>query len=163
MVDREGMDEFWGIPHDVENPEYIIVGDNRSKFDFDHLNHALRLLLKGAKLVAMQSELLDTSMGDIELNVGSWVGMLERAAGVKALSVGKPNSFVFELALRTMGLDKNEVVVVGDRISTDVRGAIDCGMISVLVKTGEFEENDLKGDILPDFVFDSVRDLVKLF
>lgn len=162
MVDREGIDEFRDLPQDNSNPEYIIMGDNRSRFDFTHLNQALRLLLKGAKLVAMQTELLDTSMGDIELNVGSWVGMLERAAGVHAVSIGKPSPFVFELALRTMGLDKREVVVVGDRISTDVRGALDSGMLSVLVKTGEFDEDDLQEDITPDYVLESVQDLLRL-
>ena len=89
MVDGEGLEEFEGFQQDLEHPEYIVVGDNRSKFDFQHLNKALRLLLKGAKLIGMQGELTDRSIGDPELNVGSWVGMLERAAGV-GLGVGVP-------------------------------------------------------------------------
>jgi HAD superfamily hydrolase (TIGR01458 family) len=163
MLEREGLDEFNGFQHDTENPEYIVVGDNRSQFDFEHLNQALRLLQKGAKLIGMQSELVDTSMGESELNVGSWVGMLERAAGVEATYVGKPNPYVFELALRTMGLDKSDVVMVGDRVASDVVGARGFGIKSILLRTGEFSEEDLTDEIEPDFIFDSVQDVLRMF
>ena len=162
MVEREGLDEFRDFHQDTENPEYIVVGDNRSKFDFEHLNKALRLLLKGVKLIGMQSELVDTSTGEVELNVGSWVRMLERASEVKATYIGKPNPYVFELTLQTMGLDKSEVIMVGDRVFTDVRGAKDFGIRSLLLKTGEFMEKDLDLDVEPDFVFDSIRDLLTI-
>jgi ribonucleotide monophosphatase NagD (HAD superfamily) len=84
MLEREGLDEFKGFCHDRENPEYIVVGDYRSNFTFENLNRALRLLMNGAKLVGMQEELVDTSAFDPELNVGSWVQILERASGVRA-------------------------------------------------------------------------------
>ncbi len=163
MLEREGLDEFKNFPHDTENPEYIVVGDNRSQFDFDHLNQALRLLQKGTKLIGMQSELVDSSMGECELNVGSWVELLARAAGVEATYVGKPNSYAFELALRTMGLDKSDVVMVGDRVASDVVGARRFGIKSILLRTGEFSEEDLNDEIEPDFIFDSIRDVLKVF
>ncbi len=163
MLEREGLDEFRNLVQDTEDPEYIVVGDNRSKFDFEHLNQALRLLLKGKRLIGMQSELLDTSMGEMELNVGSWVGMLERASGVQATYIGKPNPFVFELTLRSMDLDKSQVVMVGDRVQTDVKGAKNNGICSVLLRSGEFRESDLDGSLQPDFIFDSIRDIFSLF
>jgi HAD superfamily hydrolase (TIGR01458 family) len=163
MLEREGLDEFRDFYQDTENPEYIVVGDNRSRFDFEHMNKALRLLLGGAKLIGMIPELVDTSMGEAELNVGSWVGMLERASGVKATYVGKPNAHVFELALRSMGLGKDEVVMVGDRVSTDIKGAKDFGMRAVLLRTGEFEGPDLASGVEPDFVFDSIQEVLSVF
>jgi HAD superfamily hydrolase (TIGR01458 family) len=163
MVDRDGIHEFDEFTHDSEDPEYIVMGDYRSHFDFNHMNKVLRLLLGGAKFIAMQNEMLDTSMGDVELNVGAWVGMLERAAGVQALSIGKPNPFVFELALRSMGLDVTQALVVGDRVATDVRGARDFGLASALVKTGEFDPADLEGPYQPDYVFETIGELLTLF
>jgi HAD superfamily hydrolase (TIGR01458 family) len=162
MLEREGLDEFKSFKQEIDNPEYIVIGDNRSRFDFNHLNQTLRLLLRGAKLIGMQAELLDTSMGEMELNVGSWVGMLEKAAGIKATYIGKPNPYVFDLTLKTMGLDKVEVIVVGDRVSTDVKGAKECGIRSVLLRTGEFKEDDLTEGVEPDFVFDSIGDVLEL-
>ena len=162
MVDREGSNEFVGFYQDTENPEYIVIGDNRSKFNFEHLNKALRFLLNGAKLIGMQAELIDSSMGEVELNVGSWVGMLERASGVKATYIGKPNPYVFELTLQTMGLNKSGVIMVGDRVSTDVTGAREFGIKSVLLRTGEFNEIDLDCDVEPDFIFDAIGDLLTI-
>ena len=163
MVEREGRDEFNEFVQDTQDPEYVVVGDNRSQFDFDHLNLALRLLIKGAKLIGMQPELLDNSMGDLELNVGSWVGLLERASGVPATYIGKPNPFAFELALQTMHLSKHQVLMVGDRIETDIRGAQDFGIRSVLVQTGEFDPVHLDGSAKPDFTIDSIQDLLNFF
>jgi HAD superfamily hydrolase (TIGR01458 family) len=160
MLEREGLEEFKDFRQDLENPEYVVVGDNRSHFDFDYLNRAFRLLLQGAKLIGMQSELTDSSLGEPELNVGSWVGMLERAAGVAAVYVGKPGPYVFELAMATMGLDKSEVVMVGDRVSTDVKGAHDYGIRSALLKTGEFDERELDGSVEPDYWLESITDLL---
>ena len=157
------MDEFEGFQQDMDDPEYVVIGDNRSRFDFEHMNKALRLLLGGAKLIAMQGELVDRSMGEVELNVGSWAGMLERAAGVEATYVGKPERYVFELTLRTMGLGRREVVMVGDRVSTDVKGAKRFGMASILVRTGEYGEDDTEVEVEPDFVFDCVGDVLQVF
>jgi HAD superfamily hydrolase (TIGR01458 family) len=162
MLAGEGLDEFSAFHHDMENPEYIVVGDYRDRFDFEHLNCALRLLLKGAKLVGMSSDLVDRSTGAPELNVGSWVRLLERASGVQAVYVGKPRPIAFELTLTDMGLTRDQVVMVGDRVPSDISGAQAFGIRSVLVKTGEFLVGDLDAGIEPDFVLDSIADLVGL-
>lgn len=162
LLEGEGRGEFDGLPLDRDDPDYLVVGDNRSAFDFDGLNRALRLLLGGARLVGMQSELVDHSSGAAELNVGSWVGMLERAAGVQATYLGKPAPYAFNLALRTLGLESHQVLMVGDKVSTDIRGANAAGIRSVLLRTGEFDSRELDGSVRPDYVLDSFRDLPAL-
>ncbi len=163
MLDREGLDEFREFIQNEDDPEYIVVGDYRSHFDFDHLNRALRLLAKGAHLIGMQNELTDGSFGELELNVGSWVGMLERASGVQAVYIGKPFPHAFQLSLRSLGLEPGEVLMVGDRVSTDVLGAKNVGLRSALVKTGEFRIEDLQAGIQPDWILEDIRELNNLF
>ncbi len=163
MLEREGLDEFRAFHQTTQDPEYVVIGDNRSRFDFEHLNQALRCLLSGSKLIVMIPELVDTSMGAVELNVGAWGGMLERASGVRAVYIGKPDPFVFELTLQTMNLEKSQVVMVGDKVLNDVKGARDFGVKSILLRTGEFKEQDLQGDIQPDYVFDSIQDILQLW
>jgi HAD superfamily hydrolase (TIGR01458 family) len=162
MLERAGLDEFKGFQQDRDNPEYIVIGDNRSCFDFHNLNEALRRLMQGSKLIGMIPELVDTSLGEIELNVGSWVSMLERASGVKATYIGKPGPCMFELTLETMNLDRSAVAMVGDRVSTDVKGARNYGITSVLLRTGEFDEKDLEGDVKPDFAFDTIQEVLTI-
>jgi HAD superfamily hydrolase (TIGR01458 family) len=162
MLEREGLNEFRDFVQDEKNPEYIVIGDNRSRFDFDHLNHALRLLFNGSKLIGMIEELIDESLGDLELNVGSWVRMLETAAGVKALYIGKPNPFGFDLTVKTMQVPKESVVMVGDRILSDILGAQQAGIRSILVKAGEFSKKDLDDGIQPDYSIDSIASLLEV-
>lgn len=159
MVDGAGAEEFRNINQDEEDPEYLVIGDYRSHFDFDTLNRALRLLMKGKKLIGMQAEQIDDSSGPTELNVGAWVNMLEQAAGVKAIYIGKPHPYSTLLTLESMGLDRDEVVMVGDRLSTDIMGARNLGIRSLLVKTGEFKPNDLDKAIQPDLICDSIREV----
>jgi len=89
--------------------------------------------------------------------------MLEDAANVKATYIGKPSKFIFEMALKTMDIERNTVLMVGDRVSSDIRGAKNAGIKSVLVKTGEFKESDLAGDVQPDHIVDSISEIKRLF
>jgi HAD superfamily hydrolase (TIGR01450 family) len=162
MLERQGVEEFVDFTQDLENPEYIVIGDNRTNFDFAHLGQALRLLRKGAKLIGMIPELVDTTLGDLELNVGSWVHMLELASGVPATYIGKPYRYAYEYTLRSMDLDKSQVIAIGDRTGTDIQGANDFGIPCVLIRTGEFAENDLSRTARPDFVIDSIQELPAL-
>jgi ribonucleotide monophosphatase NagD (HAD superfamily) len=82
---------------------------------------------------------------------------------VQATYVGKPNPFVFDLALRSLGLPEQEVLVVGDRVATDVLGAHNSGLRAALIKSGEFAIDDLRSAIQPDYGFDEIGGLLSLF
>ena len=163
MLNGKGLEEFEGLQFDPDSPEYIVVGDYREGFNFENMNKALKLLLAGSKLVVMIPEKVDHSLGSVELTVGAYGKMLEDAAGIKATWIGKPNKFIFEVTLDTLEIDRKSVLMVGDRVATDISGARASGIKSVLVKTGEFKECDLDGDVQPDFIVDSVREIEKFF
>jgi ribonucleotide monophosphatase NagD (HAD superfamily) len=67
------------------------------------------------------------------------------------------------MTLKTMDVERNAVLMVGDRVSSDIRGARNAGINSVLVKTGEFKESDLTGNVQPDHIVDSINEIKKLF
>lgn len=159
LVEGAGQAAFGEFVHDEDNPETIVIGDNRSRFDFDTFNRAARLLMRGAKLIGMTSEPLDTSMGELELNVGAWVHLLENATGVKAQYVGKPQRFAFDMALQSLGLHYTQALMVGDRLSTDITGAKALGMRAALIAGGEFEPQHLSLPARPDMVLRSVAEL----
>ncbi len=165
MLKGEGLEEFHNFRHDPDNPEYVVLGDFREDFNFHNLNKALRFLFKGAKLIVMITETADNSMGELELIVGAYGKMLEDAAGIKATYIGKPNRYIFDITLDTMrNIERSKILMVGDRIKTDILGTKKAGLKAALVKTGEFQESDLESlAIAPDYIFDSVREVVKLF
>ena len=59
-----------------------------------------------------------------------------------------------------MELEKSEVIIVGDRVSTDIKGANNFGIKSILIKIGEFDELDLDGNIKPDYIFNLIGELM---
>jgi ribonucleotide monophosphatase NagD (HAD superfamily) len=89
--------------------------------------------------------------------------MLEDAAGIKATYIGKPGTYMFDAALEGIHADRDRVLMIGDRVATDILGARRAGIKSVLVKTGEFKESDLTDDVQPDFIVDSVNEIDAFF
>ena len=66
------------------------------------------------------------------------VAAIEACAGVQcSANVGKPDRIMIETVLRILGLPAAECIVVGDRLYTDIAMAVDGGMDSALVLTGE--------------------------
>ncbi len=165
MFKGEGLEEFRNFRQDRDNPEYLVLGDWRDDFNFQNLNKAVQLLYKGAKLVVMITETVDSSLGEMELTVGAYGKMLEDAAGIKAIYIGKPNRYIFDITLDTMrDIDRDKILMVGDRMEADILGAKRAGLKAALVKTGEFRESDLESPVaVPDYIFDSIRDVERLF
>jgi glycerol-1-phosphatase len=65
---------------------------------------------------------------------GVLVDMLERFSGVKAVVAGKPQRPLLEETIRRLG--GTTPLMVGDRLDTDIDGAINAGCDSLLVMTG---------------------------
>jgi NagD protein len=67
---------------------------------------------------------------------------------------------MFRAARKRIGLRTDEVVVIGDTMETDIRGAVDLGFESVLVLTGSTERNKLKEyPFRPALVVESIGEL----
>jgi HAD superfamily hydrolase (TIGR01458 family) len=160
MLAGPGRDQFKDFVHDESSPEYLVVGDYRQDFDFDTLNRALGVLQEGAKLIGMTPELVDSSLGSLELNVGSWVELLARAAAIEPTYIGKPSPYGFKMVLETLPVPPETVLVVGDRVSSDVAGAHGVGLRAALVKTGEFDPQDLDAGPQPDYIIEELSELM---
>ncbi|KAK2179615.1 hypothetical protein NP493_480g03090 [Ridgeia piscesae] len=78
------------------------------------------------------------------LVAGPFVQGLEYATGVTAEVVGKPQKSFFHEAIRNLDIDPCNAVMIGDDARDDVSGAIDAGMLGILVKTGKYREGDEK-------------------
>ena len=77
--------------------------------------------------------------------------------------IGKPETYLLELALESMGLAKSDVMMVGDGLDTDIAMANRMGVFSVLVLTGntprDVEPLKLPKELRPSAVLMSVKQL----
>lgn len=164
MVDDAVKAFFKEIPIDDHAPDFVVVGDYGEGFDFHALNHAFRLLMDGAELIALQKGLYWFSPDGMFLDCGAFVTLLEAAADKIAKVMGKPSETFFRLALESLQLSPNEVIVVGDDITSDIVGAQTMEMRSALVKTGKFKPDQLENPIAePTWVLNSIAKLPNMF
>ena len=164
MVDDAVKAFFKEIPVDDDAPDFVVVGDYGEGFDFHALNHAFRLLMNGAELIALQKNLYWFSAEGMLLDCGAFVTLLEAAAGKTAKVMGKPSETFFKLALDSLQLLPSEVIVVGDDITSDIVGAQTMEMQSILVKTGKFKSDQLEAPVAePTWVLKDVSELAQLF
>jgi len=147
-----------GIRIGEENADIVAASLDR-KFTYKKLAVAQKLLLKGALLVATNHDYTFPVEKGVRPGAGSIVMAIEVASGKKAISLGKPNTYGFELMQKEKGIKKDETLFVGDRVDTDITFARNCGIKCALVLTGVSRKEDIKG-IKPDYVFDSVADLI---
>lgn len=63
-----------------------------------------------------------------------------------------------------MGLNANEVIVIGDDIDADIGGGQNAGLKAILVKTGKYRLNYLAAStIQPDLIIYSIKELPSVF
>ena len=118
--------------------DHVLVGDLGDGFDYARLNIAFRLLMEGAGLVALQRNRFWQEADGPSLDAGPFVAALEYASGKTATVLGKPEPAFFQAALRDLGLEAKDVVMVGDDAESDVAGAQRAGLQGIQVKTGKY-------------------------
>lgn len=123
--------------HDVT---HVIVADPSYGAAYADLDRAFRAIRDGAQLVAMQMGRWVLRDDGAHLDTGGWVRLLEYAADVEALVLGKPSPAFFELALDSAGVAAADSIVVGDDRASDIAGGNAAGCHTILVRTG-------KGDV----------------
>ncbi len=123
-------------------PDAVVVGDAGDAFTYAALNAAFRLLMDDAPLLALSGSRYFREGGELWLDAGPFVRLLEEAAGRQALQFGKPGEALFRHALERLGVPAEAVVMIGDDVESDVRGAMACGLQAILVQTGKYRPGD---------------------
>lgn len=92
---------------------------------------------------------------------GAICSMLTQSTGRTPVYLGKPSREVVELCLARSGFSREEGLVIGDRLYTDIACGINGGMDTCLVFTGEAQPEDLTHtEYPPDYAFHTVNDLL---
>lgn len=132
-------DDFEFAESDVEA---VVVGLDR-KVTYQELEAATLLIRAGAKFIATNPDTnLPTERGLVPGN-GALISFLETATGVQATVVGKPEAVIMDAAIEAVGLQKHEVLMVGDNYTTDIQAGIRNEIDTLLVLTGFTRKEDL--------------------
>lgn len=125
------------------NPDYVVVGESKA-YTYDKITHAIRLVLKGAKLIGTNPDVTGPTDQGLVPATGSLMAPIELSTGSRAYYVGKPNPLIMRHALKKLDCRREEAVIVGDRMDTDIIAGIESEIETVLVLSGVTAETDLK-------------------
>lgn len=117
------------------HPDYVVVGLD-SQVTYAKLETAVLLIRAGATFIGTNADSNLPNERGMVPGTGSLIKLVEYATQQKPVMIGKPEATIMKMALQKTGLDRNQVVMVGDNYNTDIRAAINTGMDSLLVYTG---------------------------
>lgn len=150
---------LWITDRFEKDIDCLVVGFD-TELTYGKLLDACRLLTEGVDYVATNPDLVcPTSFGFVP-DCGSICHILEIATNRKPEFIGKPNSAMAELAIEAAGFSKEETIVLGDRLYTDIACGINAGISTGVVLTGETSIRDVENtEYKPDYVFQNIGEV----
>ena len=146
---------------DIEDDVFGIVMGNDTELTFKKLDDVSRLLTE-RELVYIATNpdwVCPTSYGYVP-DCGAVAEMINRATGKSPIFIGKPKSEMLLLAMERFGYSKEETLMVGDRVYTDIASGYNAGVDTVLVLSGEGTVEDAESsDTKPTYIMNDIREI----
>ena len=142
-----------------DNASIVLIG-----FDTENTSEKIRktciMLGKDVTYLATNPDLVcPVSFGYIP-DCGSMSIMLKNATGKTPFFIGKPEPIMVDCVLKKLGIRREDTVIVGDRLYTDIATGKNAGVDTICVLSGEATIEDIEsGDVKPTWIFDSVKEI----
>lgn len=148
----------------VENAheaQAFVMGIDRD-INFEKVAEATLLVRAGIPFYTTNTDrTFPTPRGEIP-GSGAWLSVITSATGVEPIVAGKPFPYLMELALERLGTTKEETLVVGDRLETDIAAGQSVGCMTALVLSGISTKQQADAwKPSPNVIADSLSELVK--
>ena len=113
----------------------VVMGIDRS-INFQKVAEATLLVRAGVPFYTTNTDrTFPTPRGEIP-GSGAWLSVVITATGVQPQVAGKPFPYLMELSLERLGTSREETLVVGDRLETDIAAGQSVGCPTALVLSG---------------------------
>ncbi len=146
--------------NDVD-PDYVVVGET-SSYSYNKIEKAVRLVLKGAKLIGTNPDLTGPTEKGIAPATKALIAPIELATGKQAYFVGKPNPLMMRHGIKHLGVSREDAAIIGDRMDTDIIAGIESEIDTVLVLSGVSSRETVEMfPYGPDYIFNGVGDIVR--
>lgn len=145
---------------DAPQAQAVVMGIDRD-INFQKVTEATLLVRAGIPFYTTNTDkTFPTPRGEIP-GSGSWLSVIISATGVEPIVAGKPFPYLMELALEKLGTKKEETLVVGDRLETDIAAGQGVGCPTALVLSGvSTKEQAAQWTPRMDLIAGSLADLV---
>ena len=138
VASPEVTDEFRraGLDVDSENPDTVVLTFDKT-LTFDKLVRCCDLIKNGAYYIATHPDMTCPIDGGDLPDIGSFMRLIEGTTGkMPDLICGKPYSVIANCVAKMTGIPLSKTAMIGDRMATDMKFAVDNGLKAVLTLTG---------------------------
>jgi NagD protein len=152
---------FQLLPDDpAAEPDAVVVGFDTT-LTYPRLCRAAWWIKLGKPFIATNPDrVCPTDQPTVLVDCGSLCAMLETATGRKPNAVmGKPDPGMLRGILARHQISAGELLMVGDRLYTDMEMARRAGAIGALVLTGETTAAEAAASNIPDLVIPTLAEL----
>jgi len=150
-----------GFNIDSSNPRYIILGYD-TEVTYSKICRVALLLQRGVELIATHCDMVCPSPEGAIPDIGSMLALFRTATGkVPSRVFGKPNREMVAHLIARHSVTLEEVVVIGDRLYTDMELANRVGCDFICVLSGETTWSDIeKSQFKPAIIVENIGRLV---
>jgi 4-nitrophenyl phosphatase len=130
-----------GFISDNLNAKIVVAGLDK-KISYNKIHLASKLVRKGAILIGTNPDKIFPSDRDFKPGAGTIIQAIKTASyDAKSINIGKPNPYFVNTAVRYLGLEKKNVILIGDQLETDILAANNSNIASILINTGVENKN----------------------
>ncbi len=147
---------------ELEKVIAVVAGLAR-EFCYADLARAQTYILGGALFVATNRDATFPVENGVLPGAGAVISALETASCQTPATMGKPEPTMLLQIIKEAGLQPSEVVMVGDRLDTDIACAHRAGIASVWVATGVVNWETARaaqGEEKPDILLSDLNELI---
>jgi len=150
-----------GFETSSPEPDVVVVGFD-TELTYEKLDRACYWVRKGIPFIATHPDLnCPVENGEMKPDCGAISAAITAATGITPKVLGKPHREMLEGLLARTHVSPDKMILVGDRLTTDIKMGNDFGIFTVLVLTGEATRDDLKtSTIQPDLIVEKISDLL---
>lgn len=131
-----------------------------TELTFQKLEDACILLKRDIDYIATNPDWVCPTWYGFVPDCGSIAQILCTATGKKPVFIGKPEPTMAQLAMKKTGFSKEETVVIGDRLYTDIACGNRAGVSSIFVLSGEGTIEDIeKFNEHPTFIYKNIKEV----
>lgn len=139
-------------------PRIVVIGLDRN-FNYQKLKTAVYAIYNGANFIATNTDPVLLTEDGIIPGTGALVEAVRYETKIDPIIIGKPNKYIFMYAIEDINLDKSRIIMIGDNIKTDIFGANQQDIRSILTLTGitgKIELSHVDVNLRPNLVVDSL-------
>ena len=145
---------------DAYQADVVLVGLDRH-FDYKKLTGAVLAVRAGAHFITINRDPLLPVEGGFLPGCGTMAAAIEAGCGVTPEVVGKPEPLLLQEAMRMLGSNPSETVMIGDSLTVDIQGGKAAGTQTLLVLSGNTSREDVAhSSIKPDYIYQDVAALL---